>query len=148
MAEMFNSKELSRLDLMSPQDTQWLEAGAIRVRFTSRSISWCPPTDIFETEESVVVRVEIAGMREEDFTIELDGKILVIRGNRPDIPERRAYHQMEIRFGEFSCEVELSVPVDSGRVEAVYRNGFLRVLLPKERPSQIQVKPVEIDNEW
>ena len=78
-------------------------------------------------------------MQDDDFSIELDGRYLVIRGMRSDVNEKRAYHQVEIRFGEFSVEIELPAPVVSAQVEAVYRNGFLKVVLPKAQPYQIRV---------
>ena len=106
-------------------------------RVTLRSHVWRPPTDVYETKDSVVVRVEVAGMREEDFSISLSGKDLVIRGNRPDIPERRAYQQMEIIFGEFMSEVELPCDVDAEQVKAEYKMGFLRLEMPKTYPQKI-----------
>jgi HSP20 family protein len=96
-----------------------------------RSSGWRPPTDVYETAQAYVVRVEIAGMREDDFIIELDGRILAIRGVRPDVNERRAFHLMEIRFGEFALELELPGPVSEAEVSAVYTNGMLRIILPK-----------------
>lgn len=104
-----------------------------------RSHVWRPPTDMYETDESVIVRVEIAGMRENDFSLVMQENILVIRGSRMDPPERRAYHQMEIRFGEFSTEVELPVPIQVEQATAEYRNGFLTVRLPKSKPHQVQI---------
>ena len=101
---------------------------------------WRPPTDVYETEDSVIVRVEIAGMRDADFSIVLDGRYLSIRGMRPDIQERRAYHQMEIPFGEFQTEVELASPVQAQGIDAVYTNGFLRITLPRAFPQKIQVE--------
>jgi HSP20 family protein len=62
---------------------------------------WSPPTDVYETEDEYVVRVEIAGLSENDFQITVEDNFLMINGNRSDIPERRAYQQMEIRFGKF-----------------------------------------------
>ncbi len=102
-----------------------------------RTLTWRPPTDVYETEESIIVRVEVAGMRDEDFTVKLDGRYLTVRGLRADLSEKRAYYQMEIRFGEFSSEVELVVPVVMNQVEATYSNGFLNVILPKMRAVQI-----------
>ena len=104
-----------------------------------RSHVWSPPIDVFETDEAIVVRVEIAGMKESDFVITLDDRHLSIRGTRPDLPERRAYRQMEIRFGEFSVEVDLHTQVDVDKVEAIYTNGFLRVTLPKASPHQVRI---------
>jgi HSP20 family protein len=77
--------------------------------------------------------VEIAGLRDQDFAVTLEHNYLVIAGSRPDIPERRAYHQMEIRFGEFSTVVALPGPVDSDDTAAEYSDGFLVVTLPKKK---------------
>jgi HSP20 family protein len=115
------------------------EVGPFGWRIITRSPAWRPPCDIFEIENTVVVRVEIAGMREEDFSIELDGRNLVVRGVRQDMPERRAFHQMEIHFGEFAIELELPSYIDVDKVQAVYSDGFLRILLPKARPRQIPI---------
>jgi HSP20 family protein len=113
------------------------------MQLTMRPHVWQPLTDVYETEDSVIVRVEIAGMQDEDFSVELNGHLLSIHGFRADnaalfsAQERRAYHQMEIRFGEFQIDLELPVPVDADQVEAIYNNGFLRIVLPKAHPHQI-----------
>ena len=122
------------------EEFQFMDSGAGQWRLTIRSPLWRPPTDVFETEDAIVVRVEIAGMRDEDFSIQLDGRMLSIHGVRPDAAVRRAYHQMEIRFGEFSIEIDLPAPVAARQVEAVYDNGFLVVTFPKARPLQIQIE--------
>ena len=123
----------------STDESESLRQGANRWRNGVRSHIWRPATDVYETGDSIVVRVEIAGMREEDFSISLIGSQLTVRGNRPDIQERRAYHQMEIFFGEFSTEVELPGPVLSDQVTAEYTEGFLRLVFPKDRPKKISV---------
>jgi HSP20 family protein len=105
-----------------------------------RSHVWSPPTDQYETDEAYVVRVEIAGMREEDFDVSLENNTLLISGLRPDFPERRAYHQMEIRFGKFVSALELPGPVYSEKARADYKDGFLIVVLPKATPNQIKVE--------
>jgi len=114
-------------------------SGGKRWRNGVRSSIWRPPTDVFENEHEVIVRVEIAGMREDDFSISLNGDRLTVRGNRPDIQEKRAYHQMEIFFGEFNVEVNLPAPVFADQVVAEYQAGFLRLVFPKDKPKKIQV---------
>ena len=104
-----------------------------------RPHAWRPPTDMYETDDAIVIRVEIAGMREQDFNIALEDRTLTIRGVRSDPSERRAFYQMEIPFGEFSTEVDLPAPTVNEGVEAVYREGFLQITLPKARPHHIQV---------
>lgn len=114
--------------------------GVVRPRNGLRSPLWRPPTDVYETEEAVVVRLEIAGMQEKDISISLTSRTLSIRGIRQDVPERRAYHQMEIFFGEFAIDIELPVAVHGEAVTAEYQGGFLKILLPKELPKRIRVK--------
>ncbi len=94
---------------------------------------WSPPTDVYETESEYIVRVEVAGMREADFEVMYEDGFLFIGGIRPDVPERRAYHQMEIRFGKFSVAVGVPGPVDLDRTDAKYEDGFLSVRLPKAK---------------
>ena len=102
--------------------------------------AWSPPTDVYETDDSLVIRVEVAGMRESDFSIRVDRNELVISGTRIDIEERRTFHQMEIRYGEFSTSVELPQELDINGSDAEYRNGFLKIILPKNKPAVIKVQ--------
>ena len=110
------------------------------VSWTVRSSAWSPPTDVYETDDAYIIRVELAGMRESDFEITLENGFLQISGTRPDVPERRAYQQMEIRFGRFSTAVGLPGPVDVDASRAEYADGFLTVSLPKAKPNFIEVK--------
>ena len=57
------------------------------------SYAWSPPTDVFETDASFVIRLEVAGMRQSDFSIELENNFLVISGVRSEPPEKRTYHR-------------------------------------------------------
>lgn len=113
---------------------------AIGWQVNIHSYTWSPPTDVYETDASFVVRVEVAGMRESDFTIDVKNNYLVIGGTRVDAQERRAYHQMEIRFGEFSTGVELPTGVNVDKAEAEYEDGFLTVVLPKLVPTGIKIQ--------
>jgi HSP20 family protein len=101
---------------------------------------WNPPTDVYETENEYVVRVEIAGLSEDDFQITVEDNFLLISGDRPDVPERRAYQQMEIRFGKFETVAGIPGPVDLDSSHAEYLEGFLTVTLPKAKPSQIRIE--------
>lgn len=108
-------------------------------RITTRAHTWRPPTDLYEFDDRIVVRVEIAGMLESDFHITLEKNILIIQGVRHEISERRSFHQMEINFGEFVSAVEIPSLIDPEAVNAEYKNGFLWVNLPKTTPKQIQI---------
>jgi HSP20 family protein len=91
----------------------------------------------------VVVKVEIAGVEEQDFTISLDGKKLTISGIRRDPAAKLGYQQMEILYGHFETDVHLARAIDEDKIEAMYRNGFLSVRLPKVKPRQVPVVSVE-----
>lgn len=101
---------------------------------------WHPPTDVYERHERLIVVVEVAGMRDGEFSVVLDGQRLVISGTRQRVagPDC-AYHQLEIPFGEFRTEVSLPWPVTRDDVIATYRDGFLRVELPHVLAQKIQV---------
>ena len=126
----------------TPENNQVVSPEGKRWRILNRPHIWRPPTDVYETEEGIFIRVEIAGMRETDFTLFVDDHRVQINGIRSDIPERRAYQQMEILYGEFSVEIELPVPVMVEKVEAVYREGFLKISLPKVHPQKVKIQNV------
>lgn len=103
--------------------------------------AWEPPTDVYENDRGLIVQMEIAGMCEDDFSITLGKRTLMIQGVRTDPEPKRVYHQMEIRYGEFRVEVYLPWSVEAERVEAVYESGFLRVLLPPPPERRVKVVP-------
>ena len=109
------------------------------VYWVARGNTWCPPTDVYETETTIVVRVEIAGIQPEDFNILLEGRHLSIQGVRKENGEKRAYHRMEIRFGAFETHINLSTSVEANEITAEYEDGFLYVTLPKAKPNHISL---------
>ncbi len=122
--------------LHSPEQNEYM---LFNWRLSGHSHIWRPPTDLLELEDNFLVRVEIAGMDEKDFEISLDQSLLTIHGVRYDIPDRRAYHQMEVNIGEFFTVIEIPGPIDAERVSAEYQKGFLWVTLPKSEPKQIHI---------
>ena len=104
---------------------------------------WRPPTDVYETDNYVVGKVEIAGMDEENFSISLESKTLTISGVRHDPAAKLAYQQMEILYGHFETCVRLPWAIDEESIQATYQNGFLSVLLPKAKPHQVPITSTE-----
>lgn len=113
---------------------------------------WLPRADVYETEDAVIVRVEIAGIEKKSLNVSLsrDQRILHVRGARIErhIDDRRKarYHQLEVYFGPFERSVALpeDVPIDSENLGATYRDGFLVVNLPKSKENQmIRNIPIE-----
>jgi len=107
-----------------------------------RGDRWQPALDVFETEDSVVVRIEIAGVRGEDLRVQVDGEMLRVSGVRqvPTEPKPKRLHRMEIAFGPFEREVRISLPFDRDGVAAHLEDGFLTISLPKRLPSRRQIE--------
>jgi HSP20 family protein len=101
---------------------------------------WTPPTDVYETETGLTVKVEVAGMQEEDFEVVVEDQIILIRGVRLDQNERRAYHQMEIRSGKFEIAIGLPSGINIEEATAEYTLGFLTINFPKIQAKQIEVE--------
>ncbi len=95
---------------------------------------WRPPTDVYETSDEVVIKVEVAGMSPDGFEISFANRILQIHGYRVDKERKQSYHCLEIPYGEFLSEVYLPGNYAQDRIEAQYDNGFLRITLPKVAP--------------
>ena len=101
---------------------------------------WSPPTDVYDTESELVIRLEVAGMRESDFEITFNSGILLVRGVRSDTPERRGYHQMEIHFGKFSTSIGVREPIDLDASVAEYKDGFLVIRMPKAKSTEVKIE--------
>jgi HSP20 family protein len=99
----------------------------------SASSHWVPNTDVYVTEEMLVIKVELAGMRKEDLELTVEGNQLTITGHRPDgcrAPKCK-FLVMEINYGSFQSVIELPPGYDLGLAKAAYQNGFLRIDVPQ-----------------
>jgi HSP20 family protein len=94
---------------------------------------WRPDTDTYETATTVEIIVDLAGVDEDDFEVQLFEDALVVEGRRlpPSCQEGAVYQAAGIRQGPFHVELPLPAPVDPERVEARYDRGLLRIRLPK-----------------
>jgi len=99
------------------------------------SPKWKPRTDVYETDHELVVHMDIAGMRAEDFNVELNDGILKISGARTTHQQgKRHYHAMEVQIGPFERRFRLPVVVDPASARATYEHGFLEIRLAKQPP--------------
>ncbi len=105
-----------------------------------RSTTWRPLADICESADGMTVKVELAGMKEEDIEVTLYENALVISGERRDEHDEThknlCYHEAQIRYGPFRIEVFIPSPVERDSVTARYENGFLWVNLSGVLPSR------------
>ncbi len=93
---------------------------------------WVPNTDVYATDNGLVVKVELAGMRSEHLEITVEGNRMRIAGNRPDgcRAAKCSFLVMEINYGPFESVLELPSGYDLGQAKAAYLNGFLRIDVP------------------
>ena len=110
-------------------------------RVTRHPLAWRPPTDLCEVEGAFVARIEIGGMKEGYLSVSIADRMLTVVGIRQYSGPRGAFHQMEIRYGEFCTQVRLPAAVDDEKIEASYSDGFLTVLVPKKGVHRVNVVP-------
>lgn len=110
--------------------------------------AWTPAADLFETSDEFVLEMELPGFDNEDIEVTVERGILTVTGRRTaeseaDNGERVNYHVRERSFERFSRSFSLPQSVNADDVDAQYKNGILRVTLPKvaeAKPRQITVK--------
>ena len=109
---------------------------------------WCPPTDIYETDNAVVVKCELAGINPKEIHLTASEEKLIISGARHEAPikTKRTYHQMEINYGKFERTINVHDIILPGEATAVYKDGFLEITLPKAKAKKPKTasSPIEI----
>lgn len=105
--------------------------------------TWVPPVDVAETQDKIVVRAEVPGIRQEDISIEFENGLLTLRGERKlEKAEGVTWHRVERIYGNFSRSFTLPRSVDPERIQATYREGILEVEVPKReeaKPKHIKI---------
>ena len=109
--------------------------------------AWTPNTDVYETADRLVVRLEVAGVERNSIEIALNERLLVVRGYRRDPCRtgRCQFRQMEIDYGFFERRIIIHSAVDGERARAVFDNGFLHIDLPKATRTTHTVVTVVIE---
>jgi HSP20 family protein len=110
-----------------------------------RQAPWMPAMDVYETDEKVVVSVELPGVEAGDVEVSVEDSTLTVSGTREFASEvtEESYHRIERRYGSFSRAVSLPPQVDTGAVDARFVDGVLSIEVPKiekAKPRKIQIK--------
>ena len=104
-----------------------------------------PAIDMYQTENDVVVKASLPGIKAEDVQINVSGDILTLKGEvkQENEQKERSWHIREQRFGSFERSIVLPTDVKSDKAEAVFENGILTITLPKAdevKPKTISIK--------
>jgi HSP20 family protein len=98
-----------------------------------------PAIDLYQTDDDVVVKAALPGLKTEDVQISITGDVLTLKGEFKQDKEIKeaTYHIKEQRYGSFERNIMLPADVQSDKTKAEFENGILTVTLPKAE----QVKP-------
>ena len=117
-------------------DNKGTDGGSVR--------RWIPPMDLVESDDHLVLRADLPGMKEDDVDIEIKDGVLTISGERRSEQEEKGegFHRVERAFGRFSRSLSLPEGVDASKVAASFADGVLEVKVPKPtetKPMRVQI---------
>jgi HSP20 family protein len=106
--------------------------------------TWLPPVEIFEKEDNLVVRAEMAGMNEKDIELHVENGVLTLSGEKKREKEigKENVHRAERYYGSFIRTFALPTTVDTDKIRASYKDGVLEVVIPKAetaKPKRIAI---------
>lgn len=106
---------------------------------------WQPLVDIYEDSQNIYLEAELPGLKEKDIKLKIEDSTLTLSGERKWNKEEKkeGYHRIERSFGSFMRSFNLPSAVDREKIVANYKDGVLKVTLPRkeeEKPRQIEVK--------
>jgi HSP20 family protein len=111
------------------------------------SLGWTPAADIYEDEEGLTLRFDLAGVEPKDVDIRFENGVLTLKGERKLEKEEKKdnYHRIELSYGAFNRSFSLPATVDPEKIRAESKNGVLAVHLPKKaeaKPKTVQIKVI------
>ena len=109
--------------------------------------AWNPTVDIYENKDQIVLEAELPGMNREDFDLSIENNIITLRGERrfEKKDESDNYHRVERAYGTFTRSFTLPQTVSAEGANAEYKNGVLRVTLPKRE--EVKARRIEVKGE-
>jgi len=144
--ELTTWRPFRELDIMrSEMDRLWdsFFEGRPKVRFGE----WFPSLDVAETKNDIVVKVELPGMDQKDINISLSDGHLIIKGEKKQEKEEKEenYHFIERSYGAFTRSVQLPKEVKHDKISASYKNGVLKVVLPKSEEAKKKEVKIKVE---
>ena len=107
--------------------------------------NFIPPVDVYEDAHSLVLKLEVPGVKQEDLDVRLENQTLTVKGERKFEKEEKEenFHRIERRYGTFIRTFSLPPTVDTNALKATYEHGVLNITLPKmeaAKPKQVKVE--------
>jgi HSP20 family protein len=108
---------------------------------------WAPALDVSETKDAVMVKAEVPGMESKEIQLSLEDQLLTLKGEKKQEKEEKDehYYRSERSYGAFVRTVRLPATVDGSKVTATFKNGLLRVSLPKAAAAKGTTIPIKAE---
>ena len=118
----------------------------IEAELVTPSMGFLPATDITESDNSVVLAIELPGLESKDLDIHIEDGVLTVRGEKLEEKkeEDKKYHLVERTYGSFQRAFALPRFVDAEKISAVFAKGVLKIVLPKAAEAKVKGRKVEI----
>lgn len=110
-------------------------------------IEWVPSIDVSETEDEIIVKADIPGVKPEDIEINLVDNVLTIKGEKKREKEEKKenFYRVERYCGTFMRSIQIPSEVDVEKIKAQYKDGVLKVTLPKKPESKGKTIKIELE---
>jgi HSP20 family protein len=108
--------------------------------------SWSPSTDIYETKDEYVFKLEVPGMTKDNIEIEFKDDTVIIKGEKKEETEvkKEDYHRVERICGSFSRSFNLPKNIDEKKIDASIKDGILELRIPKKEEAKAKAIPIKI----
>jgi HSP20 family protein len=108
--------------------------------------TWAPSVEVYEDKNSIIVEAELPGVTKDNVSLNLTDGALTIKGERKDEREKKGEHYLlhEATYGSFHRVIPLPQAVDNVKVKAEYKDGVLKVTLPKVEESKNREIKIEV----
>jgi len=139
------------IDLVTLQEklNRIFESNLIKSRYDEEELGsgvWAPPVDILETPESIFIIVELPGLDKKSIHVEVKENVITLKGERKFVKgiKEEQYHRIERYYGKFIRSFNLPSSVEKDKAEARFKDGILKVTLPKSQKIKPQQVTVEV----
>jgi len=141
-------QEMDRLFEDFDRDWGWPRSTFSIEPFWRREAAWAaaPAVDVAESDKAYELTAELPGLSEKDLDLKLANGVLTIKGEKQEEKEekKRDYYISERRYGAFERSFRLPEGIDTDKIEASFKNGVLKVTLPKTPEAQKTVKKIDV----
>lgn len=110
-------------------------------------VEWTPAVDVSETEDAVIVKADLPGVKPENIEINIVDNVLTIKGEKKrEVEEKKeSFYRVERFYGSFMRSIQLPTEVEIDKVKAQYKDGVLKITLPKKPEEKKKVIKIEVE---